>query len=62
MASDTKAVIDEWSGEADPHAMTEAEERAFVEVGLDSVRRHGSVPEDAADRAIDAMLADLRSR
>jgi hypothetical protein len=55
-------VIDEWSGEADPHAMTEAEERAFVEVGLDSVRRHGSVPEDAADRAIDAMLADLRSR
>lgn len=62
MASDGKTVVDDWSGEADLHAMSAEEERAFIEEGLDSVERYGTVSHEEAMRRIDQMLANLRAR
>jgi len=62
MATNSKVSVDTWSGDAALHGMPDAEEQAFVRVGLDSVRLHGTVPEEAADRLIDAILVELRSR
>ncbi len=62
MASETTDFVDTWTGEADMNSMSDAEERAFVQVGLDSISRHGPVPEGEADRFIDALLDRLRSR
>ena len=62
MASESKAIIDDWSGEANLHDMTETEERAFIQVGLDSVELHGTVSHKEAMRRIDGLLERLQSR
>ncbi len=62
MASDGKTVVDDWSGEADLYAMSAEEERVFIQEGLDSVERYGTVSHEEAMRRIDQMLANLRAR
>ncbi len=55
-----QAFIDDWTGDADINGFTEAEERAIIDAGLESVAKHGLVAPAEADRRIEALLARLR--